>query len=281
MKKMYMKKIIFACVLLIFGVFIACGKNEESKIYTITLTTDYGKAMEDVDVRIYTDVDKTDIVAAGKTNEDGKFSFQTTNAEGNVIFFEGDFTGYKVQEHYEIKEENTDIILTTQLLSVDSLEGVTFQLGDVFADISVVTPDGTQYLLSDLLKKKKAVVLNFWYLNCQPCKLEFPYLQEAYEEYKDVLEVLAVNPMDGTDKTISDFQAENGLTFPMAACDGEWTGYMGDIAFPTTVVIDRYGIVSFIHTGSITEKETFTKVFAFFTSDDYEHTTIKRLSELE
>lgn len=168
-----------------------------------------------------------------------------------------------------------------KLLSEDELEGVTFKRGDVFADMSVTTPDGTTYKISEILKEKKAVVLNFWYINCGPCQMEFPYMQDAYETYQDKLEILAVNPYDGTDATVAEFQQKYELTFPMAVIEEEWAQYMGLQAYPTTVVIDRYGIVSFVHVGMITEVEEFNKLFEFFTADDYEQTVIKKISDIE
>ena len=168
-----------------------------------------------------------------------------------------------------------------QLLAEDELEGVTFERGDVFADMTVTTPDGTTYKISEILKEKKAVVLNFWYINCGPCQMEFPYMQEAYENYKDDLEILAVNPYDGTDETVAEFQKKFELTFPMAVVGEEWAQYMELRAYPTTVVIDRYGIISYVHTGMITETEEFNKLFGFFTAEDYEQTVIRNISDIE
>ena len=168
-----------------------------------------------------------------------------------------------------------------ELLSEDELDGVTFKRGDVFADMTVTTPDGTTYKISEILKEKKAVVLNFWYINCGPCQMEFPYMQKAYETYKEDLEILALNPYDGTDETVAEFQKKYELTFPMAVADEEWAVRMGLQAYPTTVVIDRYGIVSFVHVGMITEVEEFNKLFEFFTADDYEQTVIRKLSDIE
>ena len=168
-----------------------------------------------------------------------------------------------------------------ELLSEDELDGVTFKRGDVFADMTVTTPDGTTYKISEILKEKKAVVLNFWYINCGPCQMEFPYMQDAYEKYKEDIEILALNPYDGTDETVAEFQKKYELTFPMAVADEEWAVRMGLQAYPTTVVIDRYGIVSFVHVGMITEVEEFNKLFGFFTADDYEQTVIRKLSDIE
>ena len=177
----------------------------------------------------------------------------------------------------EDKETESEL----QLVPEDELEGKTFKRGDVFADMTVTTPDGKVYKISEILKEKKAVVLNFWYINCGPCQMEFPYMQEAYETYQNDLEILAVNPYDGTDETVADFQRRFELTFPMAAVEEEWAQYMALEAYPTTVVIDRYGIVSFVHVGMITNVEEFNKLFAFFTAEDYEQTIIRNISDIE
>lgn len=189
--------------------------------------------------------------------------------------------GNNANDGTETQQSESEESDKLELLSVDELDGVTFKRGDVFADMSVTTPDGTTYKISELLKEKKAVVLNFWYLNCEPCKMEFPYMQEAYEKYKDDIEILAINPYDGTDATVKEFQQQSGLTFPMAVGDAKWAEYMGITAYPTTVVIDRYGIVSFKHTGMITETEEFNKLFEFFTAEDYEQTVIRNISDIE
>lgn len=177
--------------------------------------------------------------------------------------------------------ENTEKESELELLSEDELEGVTFKRGDVFADMTVTTPDGTTYKISEILKEKKAVVLNFWFINCGPCEMEFPYMQEAYETYQDDLEILAVNPYDGTNETVADYQRKHELTFPMAVIGEEWAQRMRIQGYPTTVVIDRNGIVSFVHTGMITTVEEFDKLFGFYTAEDYEQTIIREISEIE
>jgi len=273
------KLVLCVCMLTLMAVLSACGSNA-SGTYTVEVKTDNGKPFEEVEVRVYTDTTKNDIVAVGKTDENGMFSFESKDSIGSVIYLEGIPMGYNLEESYEIAAKDTQIVLSAQLLSEDALEGVTFQLGDVFADMSVTTPDGKTCTISDILREKRAVVLNFWYLGCQPCRMEFPYLQTAYDSYKDVLEVIAINPMDGTDDTIAAFAQENGLTFPMAVCDAKWTEHISVAAYPTTVVIDRYGTIGYVHAGGMEEAD-FMKLFEFFTAEDYEQTTIRRLSDIQ
>ncbi len=283
---MRMKKYFLCICASLFCLCIAaCGKGEggqkdTSKTYTVHLENIVGKSMEGTVVRIYADATKENIVAAGRLNENGEFTFTAQDAMGYLVFFEGDLQGYEMEESYAITSEKTDIVLKAKLLE-EIPEGTVLGLGDVMADISITTPDGEQYKISELLEKKPVVVLNFWFLNCMPCLMEFPYLQEAYMEYEHVVDVLAINPYDGNNANVSAFQNEKGYTFPMAPSDPSLAALFGVKAYPTTIVIDRYGIITFVHESSVTDKETFVKIFEFFASEDYEPTVIRRLSELE
>ena len=206
-------------------------------------------------------------------------TFEAEESDAYVAVLQEVPAGYITEEVYSIQDTQTEIRLEITLDG--NAEDVTYKLGDVVLDFEVTVTNGTTYQLSELLKEKKAVVLNFWFLNCGPCKMEFPFLQEAYDEYKDKIEVLAINPVDGTNDKITAYAQENGLTFPMAVGDVKWQNSFVLTAYPTTVVIDRYGTVAMIHKGSITEKETFTKIFSYFTSDTYEQTTIRNISDIE
>lgn len=283
MKHMTLKKIVLyiAAMVLVMGTFVACGNNNPSGTYTIHVVTEGGMAMEDIGIKVYTDTSKDDIVAVETTDKEGTVSFDTQGSMGDVIYLENVPTGYVVEETYEITSQETTIVLKAQLLSEENLGKVKFKLGSVFADMSVTASDGKTYKISELLKEKKAVVLNFWYLNCSPCKIEFPYMQESYETHQKDLEILALNPCDGTDATIEKFKSENNLTFPMAVADEDWATYMGLTAYPTTVVIDRYGTIGYIHTGMITSVEEFDTLFDFFTADDYKQSVIRKLSDIK
>ena len=282
--KIKMKEIIGVVTLVVcviscsFLMLTGCGKNHAGT-YTITVVSEGGKVFEEVGVYVYTDesLNKTEHVA--KTDKEGKISFESENAIGCVVTLKDVPKGYQL-DTYKIKEKDTKIVLKTELLDETQLDGVTFKLGDVFADFSVTATDGNAYMISELLQEKEAVVLNFWFLNCDPCRMEFPFLEEAYQEYKDKIEVLAINPVDGTDETVEAYRKKLGLSFPMAACDEEWNSFMSITAYPTTVVIDRYGTIALIHKGTVTEAETFTTIFDYFTAEDYKQTTIRNVEDI-
>ncbi len=275
------KHLLVILCLAIMSLFVctACESNEP-KTYTLQLTTKGGMALEKVYVHVYADKEQKDLITVEKTDKDGKISFEAADIKGGTIVLDKVPAGYKAEDFYEIKDISTSITLDTELLSEDALSDVKFRLGDVFADMTITDTDGKTYKISELLKEKKAVVLNFWYLSCDPCRAEFPYLNEAYENYKEDIAVIALNPYDGTNETVARYKENLKLTLPMAAIDYKWHECMGLTAYPETVVIDRYGTIAFIHRGSVTDVETFNQIFEFFLAEDYKQTTIRNLKDL-
>lgn len=273
---------IASVLLLCFGMLVGCQGDSSNQItYTIQVISEGGTALSEIKIYVYADETKANLIWAAETDQEGKVTFEAEEAEGYVAFLQEVPKGYETEESYIVTAEQTEIKLASVLLEANDLTEVTYKLGDVIHDFTVTAVNGTTYKLSELLNEKRAVVLNFWYLNCQPCKMEFPYLQAAYEEYSDEIEVIAINPYDGTNDTVSAYAQENGFTFPMVVGEEDWQSWMSLTSYPTTVIIDQYGNIAMIHKGSITEKAIFTKIFNYFTSDDYEQTTIKNISDIE
>lgn len=254
--------------------------GRETRNYTIEIENQGGQPLEEIGVYIYTDSTMQELVWFAKTDAEGCLSFEDIASDNFVAVLSNVPAGYLVEEYYPLTGESTKIVLESGLMEGD-LNNLSYKLGDLVLDFTVTGPDGTEYKFSELLKQKKAIVLNFWYLQCDPCKSEFPYLQEAYEKYDEELIVLAMNPINQEDAEVAAFQKENGYTFPMVKCDPAWEKAMNITAYPTTVVIDRFGNICMIHKGAVTEAETFETMFEFFTAEDYEQTFVKDIEELE
>lgn len=78
------------------------------------------------------------------------------------------------------------------------------------------TAQGQTLALNDLRRGRKAVLVNFWFAGCGPCRAEFPHLQKMYTELKDKgLEVVAIDMGDSRDE-IGKVIAKDHLTFPVA-----------------------------------------------------------------
>ncbi|MBQ6831115.1 MAG: redoxin domain-containing protein [Oscillospiraceae bacterium] len=256
------------------------AQTQEPVDYALQVQSAGGLPLEDLTVYIYADSTLADLVAVVKTDSEGKASFSYNAGDGYVAVLTDVPQGYVALEQYPVTQ-STVITLEVELVAGE-LDNVSYKLGDVMQDFTFTDVDGKEYKLSELLMFKKAVVLNFWYTECNPCKMEFPYLQEAYAEYSDVLEVLAIDPVEQDNALIKAFAQERGLTFPVGAGDPAWGSAMPltFLGYPTTVVIDRYGMIAMIHGGSVTNAQNFKDVFAFFTDPDYVQTTVNSMEEL-
>ncbi len=269
--------LVFSLLICLAGCFQPADINQD---YKITVISEGGMPFKDVPVIIYEGTDRSDLVWRSETDSDGVVEFTAPKSADYVAVLEDIPLGYDNKGYYPVEAYETVITPEILLEEREDLMGVSYDPGDIIHDFSVSDSDGNEYKLSELLKTKKAVMLNFWYLNCQPCRMEFPYLEEAYQQYNDKIEVLALNPVDGTAAAVSAFAAEQNLTFPMGPCDPAWEQIFSLSAYPTTVIIDRYGSIGMIHKGYITQTDTFTDIFEYFTSDGYVQSVVKNIDEI-
>lgn len=186
--------------------------------------------------------------------------------------------GNSVQDMPEDKKSTSNTIEPSSIQAPSDEEDEASRfIGETMPDFSVTTIQGETFSLSDSLKEKKAVMVNFWATWCYPCELEMPYMQEAYEKYKDKVDVIAlsIEPSD-TDDVLKEYAKEHGLDFAIAN-DTE-TGlsqiYAED-AIPATLLIDRFGIIVHYSVGSEPSAEAFTTLFDSVIGDDYTSSALK------
>ncbi len=253
--------------------------QQGSKVtYTITVETAGGMPMAGLDLYIYTDDSLEDLESFGKTDENGVAQITARNSTSNVVVISGAPKGYDVKKSYPVLSGGTKIVLESAPIQGANFADVPTNkplgLGDVVYDFTVTDSDGKDITLSQLLEEKDMVMLNFWYTTCEWCLKEFPYMQEAYQMYQEDVAIIALNPYEDLAK-VKGFKESNGLTFNMASCPMSWaqafnvgvsgTGY----GFPTSVVIDRYGVICLVEVGGLTSITPFRNTFEHFTGDDY------------
>lgn len=238
--------------------------------YTVSVKTQGGMAMSELDVYVYADDTLADLKEYKKTNEDGIVTFDLPVSDSYAITITGAPKGYNVKESYKFSGNTAVISLASSIITDGDISGAKLGLGDVMYDMTVKTSEGTEIKISELLKEKKMVMLNFWYTTCQYCVEEFPYMNEAYEKYKDDIEIVALNHLDDVE-AIKGFKSSMGLTFPMATCNSTFPqNVFGVSGWPTSVVIDRYGVICMVEAGGILSLRPFINMFDHFTADDYQ-----------
>lgn len=262
---------------------IGCGETsaeEKKENYRITLVTQEGTPVQGVKIFVYEDPTLSELVSVAVTDADGCISFIEKPFDALVAVLQDVPAGYEFEDLYTLSIGDNRIALMSRTLTPDELASVRYGLGDRIADLSITDCDGNRHNLGNLLQQKKAVVLNFWYLNCEPCKMEFPYIQEAFDAYGKDVAFLALNPVDGTDDLVRNYRWENGLSFPMASCDPVLQESFQLGAYPTTLVIDRTGTICLSHVGMFTDSESLCNALRYFTNDNYEQRLFETIEEI-
>ena len=122
------------------------------------------------------------------------------------------------------------------------------------------------------------VLINFWATWCGPCKSEFPAMNAAYEQMKDDVAVIAITtePTDSLNK-VKDFKSTNGIMFDMASystAGEEFAGCFDTSGIPVSIMVDRYGVITYYHMGSMQAATDFTSRFDKFLGENYNPTII-------
>ncbi len=245
------------------------GVSGENVTYTVSVKTKGNMKMSGLDVYVYADDTLADMVNYGQTNEEGVVTFQLPRSDKYAIELRGVPKGYDLAKSYAFDGAAAAITLTSSLITGEDLSGATMALGDVMYDFTLKTPAGKEIVLSEVLKEKKVAVLNFWYTTCSWCVTEFPFMEEAYQMYKDDVAIIAVNPLDD-ESLIVPFQTDMQLTFDMVKCPTAWSATFGVQGYPTTVVIDRYGVICLVESGALPSLRPFQNIFDHFTAEDYQ-----------
>lgn len=141
------------------------------------------------------------------------------------------------------------------------------QVGMPAPDISLTSPEGKQYSLSDL--KGEVVLLDFWASWCGPCRKENPHVVEVYKKYKDEGFTIFSVSLDGLDprrtagltaeqiaeanagqkKRWTDAIAQDNLMWPYHVSElKKWQSEAGQLygvrGIPKTFLIDRQGNIA-------------------------------------
>lgn len=123
-------------------------------------------------------------------------------------------------------------------------------------NFQIETVDGKTISLKKSLAEGKPTIIYFTASWCPKCAKNWPTLSEAYEEYKDKINIVAIS-IDPTDdaNVMRKLAKERGISFPVAAGDPNLMVKMGVSGQATTMGISSQGEVAFRKAAVLTTQE--------------------------
>ena len=114
--------------------------------------------------------------------------------------------------------------------------------------------DGDEIDLSE--NYGKGTLINIWASWCEPCKVEMPYFEEAYQTYGDDINFLMINATESkpteTQEAALTFADEMDLSMPIYFDTEMSNQYLfGATILPLTVILDAEGHVEEIVRGQV------------------------------
>jgi len=121
-------------------------------------------------------------------------------------------------------------------------------VNDAAPDFTLKSLEGSNLRLNEY--RGQVVLINFWASWCGPCRQEMPLLDRIHQRYADAgSAVLGVN-VEGTLAPAQEIADKTGVTFPVLVDENQHVSALYDLeAMPSSVVIDRDGVVRYVHRG--------------------------------
>ena len=100
--------------------------------------------------------------------------------------------------------------------------------------------------------KGDVVMINFWASWCGPCRQEMPLLDSIYKQYKDMGFVLLGVNVEPDAHNANGWLKKTPVSYPILYDPKSQVSQLYQVqAMPTTVIVDRQGIVRFVHNGYV------------------------------
>lgn len=112
-----------------------------------------------------------------------------------------------------------------------------------------LTGPGSGEAIGPAAFRGKVLIVDFWATWCKPCRESFPVYQRLVDKFAGELAVVGVS-VDDDAAGIEAFRGETGVKFPLVWDQGQAAASVYKPAtMPTSYLIDRAGIVKFVHEG--------------------------------
>ena len=173
--------------------------------------------------------------------------------------------GFETEEYYEISgfdQSGQEIIEPTLNITLNvhlnKNPNSVIREKTVIGELTLTTVDGREIRLSELLRTKKLVILNFYYNQCYFCMMDSVYLNTAYQTYRNDVAVICFNTQDRTENISHNakYDSQNAFRYNeefyfIADRDlGTYKRISNFQGTPCDVYIDRDGVICKVTLGA-------------------------------
>lgn len=112
---------------------------------------------------------------------------------------------------------------------------------------------GTETVTNKIFEGK-VVLVNFWFEGCHPCMAEMDALNELNDSLKANKDFLMVSFTWDNPETVARVKKRFGLNF-MVLTTQQCSKMNFGLGYPTTMILDRSGVIRFVSNGGFIEPE--------------------------
>ena len=149
----------------------------------------------------------------------------------------------------EMKFSDRILVLSVALfVALSTGQALAVGLQEEAPDFTLKSLDGANLRLEEY--RGQVVLINFWASWCGPCRQEMPLLDRLHHRYEDTgFAVLGIN-VEGDADSAREIVDKTAVTFPILIDAGQKVSELYSLeAMPSTIVVDRDGVIRYIHLG--------------------------------
>jgi len=154
-------------------------------------------------------------------------------------------------------EDFNKVIMSADLKATDLEKSQMIQFSDdVNINKEIIGKPAINFIASDLLGntysldrlKGKLIVINFWFVECKPCVMEIPDLNQLVEKYKNKDVVFLGIALSNKDK-IQSFLKSKPFKYNIIPDAQDIASKYNILSYPTHMIIDKNSIVKYTNSG--------------------------------
>ena len=151
----------------------------------------------------------------------------------------------------------------------------TIAMGEPIQEFTVKTIDGETFSLTEALKEKKAVFINYFRIGCSVCVDEMPLFNQLMEKYGDQVAFIGLDPCAGLDtvEELKMLRDEAPIAMKVALVEDpkvqQLVPYEG---YPCNLVVDQKGRLVLYQDYGFNDEELLSKTFDAILADGYDGT---------